>query len=231
MHLQEGRVDFVTHPMGLCKVAEWENFWHLSMLESTQKCRPSLQQEPPLGRCKNSTANPASPWELLSSTPVASDRSWIHTEMQGTRGERERSAELAATMAQPDQMANNKPLQSSTGEKQTHILQIFPCAHCPLSSLTSRGVRNKTHFVEKGAMETISRKSNWCRLYFVRSFPFACIPEYIDYPYYHRQPAPDTEGWNAVLLPAHCGKKRHQAWAPVHSPRDPAVPAVWTPNR
>lgn len=74
-------------------------------------------------------------------------------------GERERAAEVATSMAQPEQMTNkNKPLQSSTGKKTTHILQIFCYAHCPFSSLTRKDVRNKNHFLVKGAMETISRR-------------------------------------------------------------------------
>lgn len=77
--------------------------------------------------------------------------------------------------------------------------------------------------VGRDTMEAISRKSNWCRLYFGWPFPLACIPEYMGYSCYHRRAASDAEGWDALWLAAPCGKS-HRAWAPVHSSRECAAP-------
>lgn len=43
------------------------------------------------------------------------------------------------------------------------------------------------------------------------------------YSCYHRWAASDAEGWDALWLPAPCGKS-HWACAPVHSPRERAAP-------
>lgn len=111
-------------------------------------------------------SSPALPWPLLETECTKG------TEMHRTGRGRGKVRWGCWHDGQPEQTANkNGPFQRSTREKNSTCDTNAQYLHHALTG------------VEGGTMKAISRKRDWCRLYFTRPFPFACTPAYTDYSY------------------------------------------------